>query len=89
MQKVQDIMLAEVQGQCRECTGVQGRCRVVPGRCREVQGGCTICTSASILSGAGRCRRCMHTSGLDLMHHNKRREGLSIVVVKIEFDLTT
>ena len=46
MQKVQDIMLAEVQGRCRE---VQGRCREVQGwlhhlhlgkhniRCREVQ----------------------------------------------------
>ena len=33
------------------------------GRCRAVQGGCTICTSASIISGAGRCRRCRHTSG--------------------------
>ena len=54
MQKVQDTMLAEVQG----------RCRAVQGRCREVQGCCTICTSASTISGAGRCRRCRHTSGI-------------------------
>ena len=49
MQKVQDIMLAEVQGRCREVQGGAGRCREVQGwlhhlhlgkhniRCREVQ----------------------------------------------------
>ena len=36
VQKVQDIMLAEVQGRCREVQG--GACREVQGRCREVQG---------------------------------------------------
>ena len=36
MQKVQDIMLAEVQGAVQ---GGAGRCREVQGRCREVQGG--------------------------------------------------
>ena len=39
MQKVQDIMLAEVQGRCRGVQGGAGRCRAVQERCREVQGG--------------------------------------------------
>ena len=67
MQKVQDMMLAEVQGWCRGCRGgagaVQERCRGGAGGAGEVQATCTICTSASIISGAGRCRRCRHTTG--------------------------
>ena len=56
VQKVQDIMLAVVQG------AVQGGA----GRCREVQGGAGACTTASIISGAGRCRGCRHTSGFTI-----------------------
>ena len=55
MQKVQGKMLAKVQG-------VQRRCRGGVGGAGRVQGRCTVCTSASIISGAGRCRGCRHTS---------------------------
>ena len=62
-------MLAEVQGWCRGCRGGAGAVQVVQERCRGCRDGagyqsCTICTSASIISGAGRCRRCRHTPGL-------------------------
>ena len=43
MQKVQDMVLAKVQGWCRRCRGGAG----------AVQATCTVCTSASIISGAG------------------------------------
>ena len=70
VQKVQDMMLAEVQEWCRGCRGGPGAVQAVQERCRGGAGGagtvqatCTICTSASIISGARRCRRCRHTSG--------------------------
>ena len=67
MQKVQDKMLAEVQGWCRGAgvaEAVQGRCREgAGGAALGVQATCTVCTSTSIISGAGRCRGCRHTSG--------------------------
>jgi hypothetical protein len=54
-----DMMLAEVQGWCRGCRGgaravqvVQERCRGGTGGAGTVQATCTICTSASIISGA-------------------------------------
>ena len=63
MQKVQDMMLAEVQGWCRGRRGGAGTVQVVRERCRGGAGGAgtvqATCTSASIISGAGRCR---HTS---------------------------
>ena len=51
---------------CRGAGAVQGRCREVQGGAGAVQGGaggCTICTSASIISGAGRCRRSASGTG--------------------------
>ena len=78
MQKVQDKMLAEVQGWCRdpECRGGAGAVQVVQGGYRGGSGGaggmqatCTVCTSASIISGEGRCRGCRHTSGLVHLLH--------------------
>ena len=49
-----------VQGWCRGCRGGAGAVQVVQERCRggaggagEVQAICTICTSTSIMSGAG------------------------------------
>ena len=63
---MQDNMLAEMQGWCRGCRGGAGGAGMVQGRCRWCRGGvqatCTVCTSASIVSGAGRCRGCRHTS---------------------------
>ena len=59
VQKVQDVMLAVVQGRVQ---GGAGRCREVQGGAGAVQGGAGACTTASIISGAGRCRGCRHTS---------------------------
>ena len=66
---MQDMMLAEVQGWCRRCRGGAGAVQVVQERCRGGAGGagtvqatCTVYTSTSIISGAGRCRGCRHTS---------------------------
>ena len=71
MQKVQDKMLAEVQGWCRGGAGavqvVQGGCRRGAGGAGGVQATCTVCTSASIISGAGRCRGSRHTSGVSIL----------------------
>ena len=39
MQKVQDKMLAEVQGWCRGCRGGAGAVQVVQGGCRRGAGG--------------------------------------------------
>ena len=39
MQKVQDKMLAEVQGWCRGCRGGAGAVQVVQGGCRWCRGG--------------------------------------------------
>ena len=66
-----------VQGVCRECRksaggvqGVQGVCRpqrmACSRQCREECRRCrlpyTPCTTGSIISGAGECRECRHTS---------------------------
>ena len=67
---MQDTMLVEVQGWYRGCRGGAGAVQVVQvvqGRCRWCRGGAgylSVCTSASIISGAGRCRGCRHTSAL-------------------------
>ena len=42
------------------CRGGAGGAKAVQGGAGEVQATCTVCTSASIISGAGRYR---HTSG--------------------------
>ena len=36
----------------------------VQGGVQKVQVPCTFCTDGSIISGAGECRECRHTSGL-------------------------
>ena len=58
VQKVQDMVLAKVQGWCRRCRGAGGAEAV-----QGVQATCTVRTSASTISGAGGCRRCRHTPG--------------------------
>ena len=63
MQKVQDKMFAEVQGWCRGCRGGASGAGVVQVVQVGVLATCTVGTSASIISGAGRCRGCRHTSG--------------------------
>ena len=93
VQKVQDIMLAEVQGRCREVQGgagaVQGGARAVQGGAGRCRGGCTICTSASIISGAGRCRRCRHTSEHHKLSSEHPLRTLRLVPQTLPVEATT
>ena len=78
-----------MQGRCRGGAGavqvVRERCRGGAGGAGTVQATCTICTSASIISDAGRCRRCRHTSGvsrgLEKIPHTAR--AINKLVIKI------
>ena len=69
--KCRILCLPRCRGGAGAVQGVQEGCREVQGGAGAVQGGhgaeggCTICTSASIISGARRCRRCRYTSGFD------------------------
>ena len=61
-----------VQEECRRCAGSAGGVQAathgvlasVQGGVQKVQVPCTPCTDGSIISGAGECRECRHTSGL-------------------------